>query len=113
MQFTTISLSPINSTWVYTESGHKKDPMDGVGTSIKNDINKIWDHLPKDHKQIGMYDEGDLLRCKEMLPQDLKITSKSFGIGSVHEIWFSRDDDKELIWKKLSSDIDYVNAKLT
>lgn len=82
----------------HNESAHNEDPMDDIRASIKNDINnaiafspscliscasELWDYLPKDHKQIGMYNEREILRYKEMLPQNLKITSKSFEIGSI------------------------------
>ena len=90
--------------WVFTESEHGKGLMDGVGASIKNGIDnaiafnpnsvitcasELWEFLPKDNKQIGMYSEEDVQRYKEMLLSDLKIAFKSFGISSIHEIKFS------------------------
>ena len=48
-----------------------------------------------------------------MLPSDLKITCKSFGISSVHEIKFSPLDDNQLRWKKVSADTEYTNASFT
>ena len=114
--------------WVFTESGHGKVPMNGVGASIKNEIDnaiafnpnsvitcasELWEFLPKDNKQISMYSEEDVQRYKEMLPSDLKIACKSFGISSIHEIKFSPLDDNQLSWKKVSADTEYTNVSLT
>ena len=102
--------------------------MDGVGASIKNEIDnaiafnpnsvitcesELWQFLPKDNKQISMYSEEDLQRYKEMLPSDLKIACKSFGISSVHEIKFSPLGDNQLSWKEVSADTEYLNASFT
>ena len=60
-------------TWVFTESGHRKGPMDGVAASIKNEIDnaialnssgvitcasELWEFLPMVNKQINMYQQG-------------------------------------------------------
>ena len=102
--------------------------MDGVGASIKNEIDNVidfnpnsvktcaselWEFLPKDNKQISMYSEEDVQRYKEMLPSDLKIACKSFGIRSIHEIKFSPLDGNQLSWKKISADTEYTNASFT
>ena len=75
--------------------------MDGVGESIKNDIDnalainpnsvitcvsEYWEFLPKHNKQISMYSEEDVHRCKEMLLSDLTIACRSFGISTAHAI---------------------------
>ena len=101
--------------WVFTESGHGKGPMDGAVTSIKNEIDnaiafnpnsvitcasELWEFLPKGNKQIRMYSEEDVHRYKDMLPSDLKIACKSFGISSIHEIKFSSLDENQLSCKK-------------
>ena len=57
-----------------------------------------------------MYSEEDVQRYKEMLPSDLKIACKSFGISSIHEIKFSPLDDNQLSWKKVSADTEYTNT---
>ena len=102
--------------------------MDRVGASIKNEVDnaiafnpnsvitcasELWEFLPKDNKQISMYSEEDVQRYKEMLPSDLKIACKSFGISSIHEIKFSPLDDNQLSWKKVSADTKYTNASFT
>ena len=33
-------LHQITVTWIFTESGHGKGPMDGVGAAIKNEIDR-------------------------------------------------------------------------
>ena len=87
MQSTTISLKPgCTPNQVHS----KRRPMNDVGAPVKNNINnalafqsiiscnsEFWDHLPKDHKQIGMH-EDDIFRYIKMVTQDLKITSKSY-----------------------------------
>ena len=102
--------------------------MDGVGASIKNEIDnaivfnpnsvityasELWEFLPKDNKQINMYSEEDVLRYKEMLTSGLKMECKSFGISSIYEIKFSQLDDNQLSWKKVSADPEYTNASFT
>ena len=114
--------------WVFTESGHGKGPMDGAVTSIKNEMDnaiafnpnsvitcasELWEFLPKGNKQIRMYSEEDVHRYKDMLPSDLKIACKSFGISSVHEIKFSLFDENQLSCKKVPADTEYTNASLT
>ena len=42
---------------------------------------ELWEFLPKDNKQIGKYSEEDVQRYKRMLPSDMKIACKSFGIN--------------------------------
>ena len=66
-------------TWVYTESGHSKRSTNDVGAHIQNDIDnalafhsiiscasELWDCLPKDHKQIGMYNENDINKARQI-----------------------------------------------
>ena len=74
---------------------------------------ELWEFLPKDNKQISIYSEEDVQRYKEMLPSDLEIACKSFGISSIHEIMFSPLDDNQLSWKKVSADTEYTNASFT
>ena len=102
--------------------------MDGVGASIKNEIDnaiafnpnsvitcasELWEFLPKEIKQISMYSEEDMQRYKEMLPTNLKISCKSFGISSIHEIKFPSLDNNQLSWKKVFADTEYRNASFT
>ena len=101
--------------WVFKESGYGQGPMDGVGASIKNQTDNViafkpnsvitcayelLEFLPEDNKQIGKYSEEDVQRYKGMLPSDMKIACKSFGINQVHEIKFLQLDDNQLSWKK-------------
>ena len=114
--------------WVFTESGHGKGPMDGAVTSSKNEIDnaiafypnsvitcasELWEFLPKGNKQIRMYSKEDVQRYKDMLPSDLKIACKAFGISSIHEIKFSPLDENQLSCKKVSADTKYTNASLS
>ena len=114
--------------WVFTESGHGKVPMNGIGASIKNEIDnaiafnpnsvitcasELWEFLPKEIKQISMYSEEDMQRYKEMLLSDLKMACKSFGISLIHEIKFLSLDENQLHWKRVSADIEYTNTSFT
>ena len=74
---------------------------------------ELWEFLPNDNKQISIYSEDDVQRYKEMLPSDLEIACKSFGISSIHEITLSPLDDNQLSWKKVSADTEYTNASFT
>ena len=49
--------------------------------SVTTCASELWEFLPKDNKQISMYSEEDVQRYNEMIPSDLKITCKSFGIS--------------------------------
>ena len=93
----------INVYWVFTESGHGKGRMDGVGASVKNDIDDaiafhpnsviscVSDFMPLlsvGDKYFSVYTEEDIKRYQGLLPSDLDIVKsrKSIGISSFHEI---------------------------
>ena len=93
----------INIYWVFTESGHGKGRMDGVGASVKNDIDDaiafhpnsliscVSDFMPLlsvGDKCFSVYTEEDIKRYQGLLPSDLDIVKsrKSIGISSFHEI---------------------------
>ena len=62
---------------------------------------------------IGTYTEDNVKQFSALLPisKKLKIIS-TFGLSKVHEIYFPKDDDKVIKWKRLSSDDVYTNAKI-
>ena len=95
----------IEAFWIFTESGHGKGPMDGVGSAVKTAIKntsafnpdqpvkiteQLLDRLPIMKKVIvGTYTDADLNSFKEMYPsniEELNIVAPSFGISLVHEI---------------------------
>lgn len=113
--------------WIFTESGHGKGPMDGIGAKIKTTIkdtiaylpnevirttNELLNHLPLMHNiLIGTYTDKDVQTYSSMLPKNLVIVS-SFGLSKVHEVVLNKEDNNMIKWKKLSSDDKYTNAKI-
>ena len=85
--------------------------MDGIGGKIKTQIkdtigynpnkvisktNDLLEHLPiMENIVIGTYTEDNVKQFSALLPisKKLKIIS-TFGLSKVHEIYFSKDDDK-------------------
>ena len=118
----------INITWVFTESGHGKGPMDGVGSSIKNDIqdtisfnpnnvitcvSELMPLMPINDKNLFTYCQDDIDALNKLLPKDLKIITKGFGIRSVHEILYTSQDNNEIQWKIVSEDKGFTNVYLS
>ena len=99
------------------ELWHQSKMMDNAIAFNPNSVitcaSELWEFLPKGNKEIRMYSEEDVHRYKDMLPSDLKIACKSFGISSIHEIKFSPLDENQLSCKKVSADTEYTNASLT
>ena len=110
--------------WIFTETGHGKGPMDGVGGSIKNMIKdtlayhpnnvirnteQLLKYLPDSNISISTYSEDDVKNISSKMPSPDKFDILSDG---VHEIYFSSNDDKTIKWKKLSSDSNYSNARI-
>ena len=86
----------ISITWLFTESGHGKGPMDGVGASIKNAIDEavigaesllLAPQTAKDlnliinlpNVNICLYDTPEIEQVKEQLPKNFEIKWKNFG----------------------------------
>ena len=121
--------SNINVCWVFTESGHGKGPMDGIGAKIKMKVKdtiaflpnevirnteELLNHLPlMDNISIATYTENSVQNNTSLLPnpKNLKINS-ALGISKVHEIFFPKEDNDLIDWKKLSSDNIYTRAKI-
>ena len=97
----------IDASWIFTETGHGKGPMDGVGAAIKNaiddavvaagsmpdvsvrsasDVDKILNLM---NVEISMYGDSDIENVKITLLHHLSISWKKFGTSKVHEIFFS------------------------
>ena len=98
----------VNVTWIFTESGSGKSPMDGVGAAIKNSIDNAMiaaESIPNVlvccaadvvpilnlvDVEICYYDTIHIDKIKEILPasKTLSISCKKFGISKVHETFF-------------------------
>ena len=120
----------VEFTWVYTESGHGKGPMDGVGSGIKRavkdtisyrpndvirDTTQLMEHLPElNNIIIDTYNEEDVLKARQGFGQEnvnsLKIISNGIGISNVHEIYCDINDEKKCQWKALSEDKEFIKA---
>ena len=112
-------MNDINLTWVFTETGHGKGPMDGVGGSLKKVIkdtiayhpngvirntSELMNHLPSYMQTtIVTYDEEDVKEMMKYLTnlKQTKIVSK-IGITKIHEITCDANDDKAVAWRELS-----------
>ena len=101
--------------------------MDGVGATIKTSIKDTISYLPNEvisstedvlnrlpimsNTLIATYKETQVQTYSSMLPKDFKITS-SLGLSKVHEIFFSKENDEIIKFKKLSSDAKFTTAKI-
>ena len=101
--------------------------MDGVGASVKNDIDDaiafhpnsviscVSDLMPLlsvGDKHLSVYTEEDIKRYKALLPSDLDIVKsrKSIGISSIHEIRFTPEDNNQIEWKARSADVAFISV---
>ena len=87
-------------------------PMDGVGAAIKSVVKdtiafnpngvirntaQLMDYLPSMSVDISTY--NDVNKFSSLYPtplRNLQLISRGFGGGSVHEVFFSKEDDKEV-----------------
>ena len=121
--------SNINVFWIFTETGHGKGPMDGIGAKIKTKVKdtiaflpnevisnteELLNHLPlMDNISIATYTEDNVQYYTSLLPKPKNLNIHSaFGISKVHEIFFPKEDNDIIKWKKLSSDNCYTVAKI-
>ena len=121
--------SKIEVCWIFTETGHGKGPMDGVGGAMKTKIKdtiayrpnsvirntaQLINHLPEGDIIVGTYNKADYEKFALMIPKPLdNLTIKStFGISKVHEILFSVTNDLKIQWKMLSTDLEYSGAEI-
>ena len=120
----------IDVYWIYTETGHGKGPMDGVGSGIKKTIkdtisynpdaaiqntDDLLDYLPEmKNLIISTYKEKYVKKVSSLIPsqEKLSISSQGFGISKIHEIYFSKIDDQSIKWKKQASDDKYSSATM-
>ena len=108
--------------------GHGKGPMDGVGTSVKNDIDDaivfhpnsviscVSDLMPLlsvGDKHLSVYTEEDIKIDIGLLPSDLDIVKsrKSIGISSLYEIRFTPEDKNQIEWKAISADVAFTSLQ--
>ena len=106
--------------WIFTEAGHGKGAMDGLGACIKETLKDTIMFNPNgiisnkgELKQymanllnicISTYNEDDIVFYRGFLPDmdDLKIIeSGGFVISKVHEIFILKEDNGILYWKKV------------
>ena len=119
----------IDIYWIFTEAGHGKGPMDGVGSTIKrvikdtiafhpNEVIRNTDQLLKylkiDDIIIGTYKDNDVKNISSVLPNsdNLVIIKSGYGLAKVHEIYFSKEYNNIIKWKKISSDSLYSTATI-
>ena len=117
-------------TWIFTETGHGKGPMDGVGAVVKTAITntiaynpqgvirnteQLLNYLPPfQNIKITTYDEEEHQKNVEILPKQIKnlkiFTKCGFGIGKVHE--YTINQSELIYWKQTSSDDVFAEAKI-
>ena len=114
--------------WVFTESGHGNGPMDGVGASIKNDIDDAFAFHPNSviscvsdlmplisvaDKHLSVFIEEDIKSHQGLLPSDLDIVKsrKSIGISSIHEIRFTLENTNQIEWMAISADVAFISVQ--
>ena len=119
----------IDVHWIFTEAGHGKGPMDGVGSTIKRAVkdtiayhpnsvisnsDQLLKHLKIHDVIIGTYKDDDVKNISSKLPTpgNLHIIKSGYGLAKVHEIYFSKVDDNIIKWKKMSSDSLYSSATI-
>ena len=118
----------VDVVWVFTESGHGKGPMDGVGAAIKNAIDQaaiaaesmpdvvirisadVIPILNLHNVIISTYNEDDVVAVKNTIPNQLSINWRKFGISKVHEMYLSCARSNIILWKMTSEDKEYSQA---
>ena len=118
----------VDITWVFTESGHGKGPMDGVGATIKNSTDDvviasesmpdvcirscmdIFPILNLPNITISAYNDESIATMTKKIPNNLLISWKKFGISKVHEIRMSSSSSNIIEWKMVSQDETYTKA---
>jgi len=117
-------------TWVFTETGHGKGPMDGVGGALKNKIDDVIAYLPNavirnadqllialpaSETMIGTYKQEDIDKIQDQIPKKIsvKCSTQELGIGTAHEILFPSNPDSNVVYlKQVSTDEEYKVATL-
>ena len=109
----------VDVTWIFTESGHGKGPMNGIGAAIKNSIDHamiVAESIPNvlvccaadvvpivnlEDIEICHYDTSHIDKIKEISPgsKTLPINCKKFGISKVNEIFFSKEQSPKILWE--------------
>ena len=111
--------------WTFTESGHGKGPMDGVGAAIKRMVDDIVAFnpdaviasardilplLPPSNIMMSTYSQSDVDTFQAKVPPHLSLIWKHFGISIVHEIHLPSISGSVIHWKRLSSDKNYTSV---
>lgn len=94
----------ISVYWIFTETGHGKGPMDGVGSAIKrvvkdviafnpnkiiSNTNELMEYLPPmPNVVVETYTEEDVKRIQEHLPSKIELFPPK-RISEVHEIFIA------------------------
>ena len=117
-------------TWVFTETGHGKGPMDGVGGALKNKIDDVIAYLlnvairnadqllialPASETMIGTYKQEDIDKIQDQIPKKIsvKCSTQELGIGTAHEILLPSNPDSNVVYlKQVSTDEEYKVATL-
>ena len=122
----------VDVCWIYTEKGHGKGPMDGVGAAVKRVIadtiayhptsiirntEQLMAVLPEMNVDISTYQDTDVKIYMKQLPRPLSalklVSDCGFNIGNTHELLISSGDGKSLKVKKISSDEMYGSLHLS
>ena len=102
--------------------------MDGVVTSVKNDIDDaivfhpnsviscvsdLMSLLSVGDKHLSVYTEEDIKIDIGLLPSHLDIVKsrKSIGILSLYEIRFTPEDKNQIEWKAISADVAFTSLQ--
>ena len=116
----------IEVIWVFTESGHRKGPMDGVGAALKTMADQMIEFnpgtvvtctkeliplLPASNIIASTYEQADVDIVQAKIPKKIGIMWTSFGISQVHEVRLSSSQGSSFEWKRLSADEDYTTVK--
>ena len=114
--------------WVFTEAGHGKGPMDGVGGALKKRIDDVIAYRPNDvirntaqllkvlppsEISISTYTRDDFNKIQDKMPKQIAVKSTEIGIATAHEVKFPIDAGSNLIFlKEMSCDDSYKQATL-
>ena len=81
--------------------------MPDVAFSSSADVLPLL-HLP--NITISTYGDADVALVKEMLPKNLGLSWKKFGISKVHEMLLETSHSNIVLWKMMSSDPQFSKA---
>ena len=97
---------------MFTEVGHGKGPMDGVGGALKKKIDDVIAYRPNDvirntaqlvkvlppsEIRISTYTREDFNQIQYRVPKQISVKSSELGIASAHEVKFPIDAGSNII----------------